>query len=128
MAYTQFLTTTKQARGTSCNGDRLWTGASLRDFEDALLDMSGLLPNDGGVIIETRDKLTVPSPWSSIISFDIILDSKNDYGEVGKRTFNEWRTLLSLLALKKIKNIIMERLYIFTLKKYTFPISRQWYI
>lgn len=104
MAYSQFTSSMTQAPLDAADGNSLWARVQ---GEDALETMSRIIPNIAGIQISGRDKLTVPSPWSSIISFDLLLDTKSDYGEIKSVTENEWKTLLTLVALRKIRSVPM---------------------
>lgn len=52
-----------------------------------------------------RSDISVPTPWALLVSFDIFLRKKdeqdNDFGVLKKSTVNEWRSLLTLIALKE---------------------------
>lgn len=102
MAYSQFISSEKQAPLASNDANSLWAKV---DGNDALETMSHIIPNHAGIETMGRDKLTVPSPWSNIISFDLLLDTKAKYGEVQNFTINEWKTLITLIALRKIRSI-----------------------
>lgn len=102
MAYKQCLTAIAPIAAATCNGKSLWTGSNLTN---GLIQIAAVLPTAEADDIKTRDKLAVPSPWSNIISFDLLLDTPFNYGAIKDNTLNEWRTLLAIVALRKIKNI-----------------------
>ena len=69
-----------------------------------------------------RSDISVPTPWALLVSFDIFLgknteknsgesgdkdadDNRNDFGDLEKNTVNEWRGLLTLIALKRYYDV-----------------------
>lgn len=71
-----------------------------------------------------RSDISVPTPWALLVSFDIFLgkvdeenkgdkkenntsdgENKQDFGDLERNTVNEWRGLLTLIALKKYYGI-----------------------
>ncbi len=62
---------------------------------------SDLETSDNGAktIIKNRSEISVPSPWASIISFDTIMVS-DDFGQFHEDAVNQWRGLLTIIALK----------------------------
>ncbi len=62
---------------------------------------SDLETSDNGAktIIKNRSEISVPSPWASIISFDTIMVS-DDFGQLHEDAVNQWRGLLTIIALK----------------------------
>lgn len=57
-----------------------------------------------------RSDISVPTPWALLVSFDIFLEGDehnedNGFGYLQKATLNEWRSLLSLIALKEYYGI-----------------------
>ncbi len=87
----------------------------------ALHGLAIALPKDNGKIVTNRADLSIPTPWSSVISFDILLNAVASteragtdkkalaqviqYGPIQDRTEIEWRVLVTLLALRRQRNI-----------------------
>lgn len=87
----------------------------------ALHGLAIALPKDNGRIVTNRADLSIPTPWSSVISFDILLNAVASteragtdekalaqviqYGPIQDRTETEWRVLVTLLALRRQRNI-----------------------
>lgn len=53
-----------------------------------------------------RSDISVPSPWAALISYDIVLENKEgDYGILGEKARNEWKSLITLIALRDVYKI-----------------------
>jgi len=54
--------------------------------------------------IKNRSEISVPSPWASVISFDTLMAS-HDFGYLCDEAVNQWRGLLTLIALKDFMDL-----------------------
>lgn len=80
------------------------------DVYESLKDLARDLPEITENATFKRSDISVPSPWASMISFDIILKSNNnDFGALKTCAVNEWRVLLTLIALRDIYKIKLEK-------------------
>ena len=70
---------------------------------DSLKSLAKDLPDVPENTVFTRSDVSVPSPWASLLSFDIILKNReDDFGALKTRAINEWRGLLTIFALKDL--------------------------
>ena len=71
--------------------------------EDSLKNLSIDLPKVDDNVKFSRSDISVPSPWATIISFDIILNNTDEkFGALRKKANREWRSLLALVALRDV--------------------------
>ncbi len=69
----------------------------------ALGEISHDLPDiaDGVASTFKSEDLSMPSPWAKLISYETILfDDNKTYGNVAKQALNDWRCLITMIALK----------------------------
>lgn len=121
MANKVFMTKDEKSEGIGVSAYKNGEDRSLWRYaegDSALSIMANSMPNSQAKEVETRDNLTVPSPWSNIITFDLLLDNiiynptgrskEIDYGFIQDKTENEWKVLITLVALRKIRSINLE--------------------
>ena len=80
--------------------DSSWDANHQNEHNDLLLSLKNALPGLNRVF--KRDDMNIASPWSAVITFDILVGSDDDggYGDTKTQAENEWKTLLTLTALK----------------------------
>lgn len=121
MANKVFMTKDEHSEGIGVSSYKKGDDRSLWRYaegDSALSIMAHSMPNSQTKEVETRDSLTVPSPWSNIITFDLLLDNiiynptgrskEINYGFIQDKTENEWKVLITLVALRKIRSINLE--------------------
>ncbi len=97
----QYLAITNGEIDNEGRGGDVWGKSTLRPAGvGGSLDKIATLITDEP--IAKRESLTVPSPWSNVISFDMVMEKQNRYGQaLYENTRNAWRTLITLVALRK---------------------------
>ena len=121
MANKVFMTKDEHSEGIGVSSYKKGDDRSLWRYaegDSALSIMAHSMPNSQTKEVETRDSLTVPSPWSNIITFDLLLDNiiynptgrskEINYGFIQDKTENEWKVLITLVALRKMRSINLE--------------------
>lgn len=79
------------------------------NVSESLKNLAADLPKVPDNISFNRNDISVPSPWAAMISFDIILkDKSNEFGALKTAATNEWRSILTLIALRKIYDYKLE--------------------
>jgi len=74
---------------------------TLRNIASDLDTIGG----DSRSTIKNRSEISVPSPWAAILSFDTLMASKKEFGYLGELAVNQWRGLLTLIALKDFLDV-----------------------
>ena len=121
MANKVFMTKDEHSEGIGVSSYKKGDDRSLWRYaegDSALSIMAHSMPNSQTKEVETRDSLTVPSPWSNIITFDLLLDNiiynptgrskEINYGFIQDKTENEWKVLITLVALRTMLSINLE--------------------
>ncbi len=80
-----------------------WVNASVTN---ALSAISQDLPPVAEGTELTMDDISIPSPWAKFVSFESVLfGGREEYGALYDKSLNEWRGLLTLIALSELIGI-----------------------
>lgn len=111
MAYNGYYPHNDEPKVTLNPNDAKKAVMTAENSEGVMANIIEDLPSNEGVLrfdsCFNRSDISIPSPWSLVISMDTMLFGK-DLGEFQTMAENEWKALLALIALKPLMGTDLE--------------------